>query len=119
VSFLDNFNLKLGRVIAKPIIAVVIISKVDAKKEILNIEKISAKRKMKVNPKIILKLVFTRKSKELNGSVFLLKAQINLRIPEPTKYRIRILRRENRTESNKVIPVQSHHIITLPQLVNA
>jgi hypothetical protein len=94
--------------------AIAIISKVDIKKEKLNMEKISTKRKIKINPKIILKLVFTRKSKELNGSVFLLKAQINLRIPEPTKYRIRILRRENRTESNKVISVQSHHIITLP-----
>jgi hypothetical protein len=91
--------------------AIVIISKVDAKKGRLNIEKISKKRKIKMKPKIILKLVFTRKSKELNGSVFLLRAQINLRIPKPTKYKISKVRRENRIESNNVISVDSHHMV--------
>jgi len=107
---LGNFNLKLRNVTAKPITAIAIISKVEIKKERLNIEKIRTKRKIKIKPKIILKLLFCKKSKELNGSTFLPKAQINLRIPEPTKYKISMLRRENRTESAKVISVQSHHI---------
>jgi hypothetical protein len=91
-----------------------IISTVDIKKGTLKMEKMKTKRKMKTKPKIILELVFTRKSKELNGSIFLLKKEINLRIPEPTKYRVQILTRENRTESHNVIAVQSHHIIALP-----
>jgi hypothetical protein len=109
---LGNFNLKLRHVVAKPITAIAITSKVDVKKERLNIEKIRTKRKIKIKPKIILKLLFCKRSKELNGSTLLPKAQINLRIPEPIKYKVSMLRRENRTESTKVISVHSHHMIT-------
>jgi hypothetical protein len=61
-------------VAAKPIIAIVIMIKVDSENDRLNVEKISTKRKIKMKPKNILKLVFTRKSKEPKGSAFLLKA---------------------------------------------
>jgi hypothetical protein len=69
---------------------------------------------MKVKPKKILKLVLTIKSNEAKGSLFLLKAKINRRIPEPTIYRVNTHKIENRTESNSVILVQSNHMITLP-----
>jgi hypothetical protein len=99
---------------AKPTIANARIAKVEIKKGRLKEEKISKKRKMKIKPKIILKLVLTRKSNEAKGSLFLVKVRINLRIPEPTKYRVNTHKIENRTESNKVILAQSNHIISLP-----
>jgi len=99
---------------AKPAIANARIVKVEIKNGRLKEEKISKKRKMKIKPKIILKLVLTRKSNAAKGSRFLLKVRINRRIPKPTKYRVNIHTIENRTESNNVTLAQSNHIISLP-----
>jgi SepF-like predicted cell division protein (DUF552 family) len=71
---------------------------------------------MKTKPKSTLKLAFWKKSKAPNGSFLLLKEENKHRTPKPTKYKIKILRIENRTDSNKVILVQSHHIIITPQI---
>ena len=99
---------------AKPTIANASVAKVEIKKGRLKEERISKKRKMKIKPKIILKLVLTRKSNDAKGSLLLVTAKINRRIPEPTKYRVKIHIIENRTESNNVILAQSNHIISLP-----
>lgn len=111
---LGNLKVRFRKETAKPTTANAITDKVETIKGRLKKEKISIPRKMKIKPKIILKLALTTKSNETKGSVFLLKVRINRKIPKPTKYSVRTHKIENITESNNVILPQSNHIITLP-----